>query len=484
MLTNNFSACDSASQLAAFIGLVPYRRQSGTSLNTYLSIGHVGHDDVRHHLYSATLSALRYNPVIKAYYDQVKARRKSHRLATIAAARKLIHLIWAIAQSDQPFDPDYMPSNIRNSPGAERKTMNRQTANHSLLYSFDAGNGTCKGLSGESRGVIQFEPVLAPLTDRRGLQRQDERPTFSLRVDDQALVFGVDDVFTHGKRTAIRRLNSQERYTHADYFRLLQVLFLQVFAAYRGRDVIAPTGVIAVPVAIYNHPETLDQMRSALVGQHELVDAGGCALRLDLRANRLLVIPESYGALMHAAYDPGSLKRRPDTDTAGTTLVVDIGYETTDLALFEGLKYQRDRAESILRSGMGIVTRALHDYLDKTTRGTDVSRLDRALRAIAGKAPGAPKAIEPSPGVLVDVAEPYDLEVDDLAARLAQDILTRYPEAVSRVLLAGGGAYHLQRALRAYLAPLPVGIAPDADIANVLGGFTALQLQHRRVAEV
>jgi hypothetical protein len=349
------------------------------------------------------------------------------------------------------------------------------------LYSFDAGNGTCKGLSSESRTVIQFEPVLAPLTDRRGLQRQDERPTFSLRIDDQVLVFGVDDAFAHGKRTAIRRLNSQERYTHADYFRLLAVLFLQVFAAYRGHDVIAPTGVIAVPVAIYNHPDTLDEMRSTLVGKHELVDADGCSLRLDLGARRLLIIPESYGALMHAAYDSGSLKKRPDADTAGTTLVVDIGYETTDLSLFEGLKYQRDRAESILRSGMGIVTRALHDYLEKTSRGIDVSRLDRALRAIAGKAPGAPKMIEPSPGVLIEVAEAYDLEVDNLAARLAQDILTRYPEAVSRVLLAGGGAYHLQRALRAHLAPLPVVIAPDADVANVLGGFTALKLQQGRL---
>ncbi len=66
---------------------------------------------MRHHLYSATLSALRYNPVIKAYYDQLRARRKSHRLATIAAARKLIHLIWAIAQSDQPFDPEYASRN-------------------------------------------------------------------------------------------------------------------------------------------------------------------------------------------------------------------------------------------------------------------------------------------------------------------------------------------------------------------------------------
>jgi hypothetical protein len=358
--------------------------------------------------------------------------------------------------------------------------MKKSMLTHTLLYSFDAGNGTCKGISSEVQTVIQFEPVVAPLTDRRGIQRHEERPTYSLRVNGQTLVFGVDDVFAHGKRTAIRRLNSQERYTHADYFHLLDVLYLHIFAAYRGRDIITPTGVIAVPVSVYNNGEIIDQMRNTLVGQHELIDGEGCALYLDIQARRLLILPESYGALMRYAYDPGSLKKRPEAETAGTTLVIDVGYETTDLSLFEGLKFQRDRAESVLRAGLGIVTRAVHDYLDKTTRATDVSRLDRALREIAGKAPGTPKTIEPAPGVLVDVTALYDAEIDSLAARIAQEVLTRYPEAVSRVLLAGGGAYHLQRALRAYLAPLPVEIAPDADVANVLGGFTALKLQMSR----
>jgi hypothetical protein len=361
--------------------------------------------------------------------------------------------------------------------------MRKPMATPILLYSFDAGNGTCKGISSEIHDVIQFEPVIAPLTDRRAIQRQEERLTYSLRVDDQTLVFGVDDVFAHGKRTAIRRLNSQERYTHTDYFRLLDVLYLHAFAACRGQEVIAPTGVIAVPVSVYNNGEVIDQLRNTLVGQRELVDADGCTLRLDIQARRLLILPESYGALMHYAYDPGSLKKRPEAETAGTTLVIDVGYETTDLSLFEGLKFQRDRAESILRAGMGIVTRSVHDYLDKTTRATDVSRLDRALREIAGKAPGTPKTIEPAPGVLVDVAALYDAEIDSLAARIAQEVLTRYPEAVSRILLAGGGAYHLQRALRAYLAPLPVELATDADTANVLGGFTALKFQHGRATE-
>ncbi len=107
MLTLNFTTCELPEQLASFVGLVPRRRQSGTTLNTFLSIGHVGHDDIRHHLYAATMSCLRFNPIIKAFYQQVKARRKSHRLACIAAERKLVHMIWAIAKGDQLFNPEY-----------------------------------------------------------------------------------------------------------------------------------------------------------------------------------------------------------------------------------------------------------------------------------------------------------------------------------------------------------------------------------------
>ncbi len=350
-----------------------------------------------------------------------------------------------------------------------------------LLYSFDAGNGTCKGVSSERAGLIQFEPTLAPLTERRGLKAAEERPTYSLRVGEQTLVFGVEDVFAHGKRTAIRRLNSQERYTSEDYFRLLDVLYLHAFSAYRNYpEPIAPSGMISVPVNVYNDEPTLDAMRGQLCGMREITNGDGCFLLLDIQPRRLLIVPESYGALMHFAYDGLSLKKRSEANTTGTTLVVDIGYETTDLSLFEGLKFQRDRAGSIFRAGMGILARAVQECVDKTIRSTDVSRIDRALREVAGLAPGVPKIIQPSPGVYTDVTAVYDAELDNLAAKIAQEALTRFPEAISRVLLAGGGAYHLSRPLRHYLAPLHVEVAPDADAANVLGGYTALRLQAQR----
>jgi hypothetical protein len=347
-----------------------------------------------------------------------------------------------------------------------------------LLYAFDAGNGLCKGLSGETKTLVQFEPVVAPLTDQRALIAKDEKPTFSIVSKGRSDVFGIDDVFAHGKRSAIRRFNSQERYTSQDYFHMIDVLFLHAFPTYWDKDAaIKPTGVINIPIGVYNHTAVVDEIRANLIGKRTITDCAGHTLKVEIETDRLLIVPESYGALMHHAYDPATLRKRDNLDMSGTTLVVDIGYETTDMSLFEGLRYQRDRTESEPRAGMGVISRALQAYIRRAVRNADVSRIDRAMQKIAGIPPGEPKEIEPVPGVMVDVTDAYDEAVSDLAPRIAQEVLTRFPETVSRVLLAGGGAYHLREAIAEHLAPLPIVVVPNPELANVLGGFTMLNIQ-------
>ena len=347
-----------------------------------------------------------------------------------------------------------------------------------MLYAFDAGNGLCKGLSGETKTLVEFEPVVAPMTDQRALIAKDEKPTFSLKSNNRVEVFGIDDVFAHGKRTAIRRFNSLERYTSQDYYHMIDVLFLQCFPTYLNKDTaIKPTGVINLPISIYNNAPVVDEIRAHLIGQRTITDGDGNTLMVDLESDRLLIVPESYGALMHYAYDAATLRKRSDVDMTGTTLVVDIGYETTDMSLFEGLHYQRDRTESEARAGMGVISRALQTYIRRALRNADVSRIDRAMQTIAGIPPGKLKEIAPLPGVMVDVTDAYDESVADLAPRIAQEVLTRFPESVSRILLAGGGAYHLRAALIEHLAPVEVVTVPNPELANVLGGFTMLNIQ-------
>lgn len=105
--TLNFQACASAEQAAAYVGLVPLARESGSSVRGRAQIGHSGHARLRTALYLATLTAARFNPTIKAQYQRLRAAGKPPKVARCAAARKLLHLAYAVVSKRQPFDPHY-----------------------------------------------------------------------------------------------------------------------------------------------------------------------------------------------------------------------------------------------------------------------------------------------------------------------------------------------------------------------------------------
>jgi transposase len=105
--TLNFTACPSVEAATAYAGLAPQPWQSGSSVRGRAHIGHSGEGRLRTALYMATLSAARYNPQIKAHYERLRAAGKPEKVARCAAARKLLHLAWAIATKEQDFDPDH-----------------------------------------------------------------------------------------------------------------------------------------------------------------------------------------------------------------------------------------------------------------------------------------------------------------------------------------------------------------------------------------
>lgn len=105
--TLNFTTCASVEALTCYIGLAPMPHQSGTSVRGRASIGHSGKGRVRTALYLATLSAARYNPVIRAFYQRLRDAGKPSKVARCAAARKLLHIAWAIIKKQTLFDPAY-----------------------------------------------------------------------------------------------------------------------------------------------------------------------------------------------------------------------------------------------------------------------------------------------------------------------------------------------------------------------------------------
>src|SRR3546814_18174422 len=73
---------DSPQALAAYLGLVPVQRQSGSSLTGRPHLSKAGPARVRAPLYMAAIDAVRHKPTIKALYAPLLTagtRRKAHR---------------------------------------------------------------------------------------------------------------------------------------------------------------------------------------------------------------------------------------------------------------------------------------------------------------------------------------------------------------------------------------------------------------------
>lgn len=102
--TLNFTLCPTPEQATAYVGLAPLPRESGTSIRGRAQIGHGGHARLRTALYLATLAAARYNPRIQPFYARLRAAGKPMKVARCAAARKLLHIAWAVATKGKPFD--------------------------------------------------------------------------------------------------------------------------------------------------------------------------------------------------------------------------------------------------------------------------------------------------------------------------------------------------------------------------------------------
>jgi transposase len=75
-------------QVTALAGLAPFNRDSGAFRGTRAISG--GRAEVRKALYMAALSASRSNPILKAFYQRLKAAGKHHNLVLTAVMRKLL----------------------------------------------------------------------------------------------------------------------------------------------------------------------------------------------------------------------------------------------------------------------------------------------------------------------------------------------------------------------------------------------------------
>lgn len=96
---------DSPKALAAYVGVSPRTNWSGKRRPVQSPLGHLGHADLRAKLWMPTLSAVRHNPWLRAFYLGLKARGKKSKVALVAAERKLLTAIYSVAKNRRAFKP-------------------------------------------------------------------------------------------------------------------------------------------------------------------------------------------------------------------------------------------------------------------------------------------------------------------------------------------------------------------------------------------
>jgi transposase len=90
-------------QIAKLAGVAPLARNSGTLRGRRTVWG--GRAKVRTMLYMATLSAVRYNPVLRAFHGRLRVAGKPNKLALVACMRKLLTILNAMLKHRTPWSP-------------------------------------------------------------------------------------------------------------------------------------------------------------------------------------------------------------------------------------------------------------------------------------------------------------------------------------------------------------------------------------------
>ncbi len=94
--------CD-RKEIAALAGLAPFNHDSGKKHGKRMIQG--GRPFIRSVLYMATISATRFNPIIKSMYQHLLKAGKQKKVAIVACMRKLLTILNAIIRTQTPWQP-------------------------------------------------------------------------------------------------------------------------------------------------------------------------------------------------------------------------------------------------------------------------------------------------------------------------------------------------------------------------------------------
>jgi transposase len=102
-----FAQFSTARQAAAYAGLTPSDRESGTSVKGRPRLSKIGSRRLRKMLYMPAMVAIRYNPTLSEFAERLERKGKSGKVIISAVMRKMIHIAFGVLKSGRPFVPGY-----------------------------------------------------------------------------------------------------------------------------------------------------------------------------------------------------------------------------------------------------------------------------------------------------------------------------------------------------------------------------------------
>lgn len=108
---------DSAKAFAAFLGVTPRQRTSGTSLRGRTMMCRTGHASMRAALYMPAIVAGRHNPLMRTFAQRLLATGMAKKAVVGAVMHKLAHLIYGVIRTGKPFDPEYLQKGLAIQDG-------------------------------------------------------------------------------------------------------------------------------------------------------------------------------------------------------------------------------------------------------------------------------------------------------------------------------------------------------------------------------
>lgn len=106
--SKNFSEEYNARKFASLAGVAPFEISSGSSIRGGFHVNCYSHRQLKGLFHIAAMTAIKFNPQMKEYFDRKKKEGKKGFVAMNNIKNKLIQQVYAVIRTKKPFDPEYI----------------------------------------------------------------------------------------------------------------------------------------------------------------------------------------------------------------------------------------------------------------------------------------------------------------------------------------------------------------------------------------